>query len=553
MEINTVPARPAAERGIIHGDAEVRGRLRGDRGFKGAVLVLSLIAVVPLALILLFIIVRGASSINWHFLTEMPKPMGETGGGIANAIIGTLLLILIGSVISIPLGVVAGVFLSESGKGRLGAVARLSIETLMGIPSIALGLVAYIWVVKPMGHFSALSGGIALSMIMLPVITLSTEETLLLIPGSLREAALALGVSYPRTILKVILPAGHERHRHRCPARRCPGRGGDSAPALHLIRKPVHGGEHLQAHGLPAPDHLRLCHQSVRGLARPRLGGRVRAPGHRARAQHRDKAGNIEMEDPVLSPEKTILETRELTAGFDGKDVVKGISLAVPEGRITAIMGPSGCGKTTFMRCINRMHELAANAQVRGQVLLDGEDVYQINPILLRRRIGMVFQRPNPFPTMSIYDNVVAGYNLNGARMARVDRDQIVEETLRRVTLWDEVKDALYRRGTFLSGGQQQRLCIARALAMKPEIILLDEPTSALDPKATAAIEELTVSLKGIVTIVQVTHNIPQAARISDYTAFIHLGELVEFGPTNKLFTVPKDKRTEEYLSGKFG
>jgi phosphate transport system ATP-binding protein len=259
------------------------------------------------------------------------------------------------------------------------------------------------------------------------------------------------------------------------------------------------------------------------------------------------------MEDPVLSPERTILETRDLVAGFDGKDVVKGISIAVPEGKITAIMGPSGCGKTTFMRCINRMHELAPNAQVRGEVLLDGEDVYKLNPILLRRRIGMVFQRPNPFPTMSIYDNVVAGYNLNGTRMARLDRDRIVEETLRRVTLWDEVKDALYRRGTFLSGGQQQRLCIARALAMKPEILLLDEPTSALDPKATAAIEELIVSLKGIVTIVQVTHNIPQAARISDYTAFIHLGELVEFGQTNKVFTVPRDKRTEEYLSGKFG
>jgi phosphate transport system ATP-binding protein len=259
------------------------------------------------------------------------------------------------------------------------------------------------------------------------------------------------------------------------------------------------------------------------------------------------------MEDAVLSNEETILETRDLNAGFDGKDVVKGISLAVPAGRITAIMGPSGCGKTTFMRCINRMHELAPNAQVRGTVLLDGEDVYRLSPILLRRRIGMVFQRPNPFPTMSIYDNVVAGYNLNGARMARADKDRIVEETLRRVTLWDEVKDALHRRGTFLSGGQQQRLCIARALAMQPEIVLLDEPTSALDPKATAAIEELTVSLKGTVTIVQVTHNIPQAARISDYTAFIHLGELVEFGPTKSVFTVPKDKRTEEYLSGKFG
>jgi phosphate transport system ATP-binding protein len=251
--------------------------------------------------------------------------------------------------------------------------------------------------------------------------------------------------------------------------------------------------------------------------------------------------------------ESAVLRIENLSAGFDGKDVVKGVNLEVPANKVTAIMGPSGCGKTTFMRCLNRMHELAANAHVTGTVLLDGEDVYRMNPILLRRRIGMVFQRPNPFPTMSIYDNVIAGYSLNGTRMGKTDRDRIVEETLRRVTLWEEVKDSLYRRGTFLSGGQQQRLCIARALAMKPEILLLDEPTSALDPKATAAIEELIAQLKASVTIIQVTHNIPQAARISDFTAFIHLGELVEFGQTNRLFTVPRDRRTEEYLSGKFG
>jgi phosphate transport system ATP-binding protein len=251
--------------------------------------------------------------------------------------------------------------------------------------------------------------------------------------------------------------------------------------------------------------------------------------------------------------EDTILKTESLRAGFDGNDVVKGINLSIPVKRITAIMGPSGCGKTTFLRCINRMHELAPNARVSGTILLDGEDVYRMDPILLRRRIGMVFQRPNPFPTMSIYNNVVAGYTLNGTHLSKGERDRIVEETLRRVTLWGEVKDSLHRRGTFLSGGQQQRLCIARALAMKPEVLLLDEPTSALDPTATAAIEELIVSLKDAVTIVQVTHNMPQAARISDFTAFIHLGELVEFGPSSRLFTVPKDKRTEEYLSGKFG
>jgi phosphate transport system ATP-binding protein len=199
------------------------------------------------------------------------------------------------------------------------------------------------------------------------------------------------------------------------------------------------------------------------------------------------------------------------------------------------------------------MHELIPTARVSGKILLDDENIFDLDPIVVRRKIGMVFQRPNPFPTMSIYDNVIAGYNLNGVRLNKSEKDRIVEDSLRKAALWDEVRDALHRKGTFLSGGQQQRLCIARALAMSPEILLLDEPTSALDPKSTAHIEELVVHLKDAVTIIQVTHNIPQAARISDYTAFIYLGELVEYGPTEKLFTVPKDKRTEEYLTGKFG
>jgi phosphate transport system ATP-binding protein len=199
------------------------------------------------------------------------------------------------------------------------------------------------------------------------------------------------------------------------------------------------------------------------------------------------------------------------------------------------------------------MHELTPSANVTGRILLDEENVFDLDPIIVRRKIGMVFQRPNPFPTMSIYDNVAAGYNLNGIRISKSDKDSIVEESLRKAALWGEVKDSLHRKGTFLSGGQQQRLCIARALAMRPEILLLDEPTSALDPKSTSHIEELVVQLKNTVTIIQVTHNIPQAARISDFTAFIYLGELVEFGLTEKLFTVPRDKRTEEYLKGKFG
>ena len=251
--------------------------------------------------------------------------------------------------------------------------------------------------------------------------------------------------------------------------------------------------------------------------------------------------------------ESAVLRIENFSAFFGQNPVLQEINLAIPENRITAIMGPSGCGKTTLIRCINRMHELIPDARVSGKIFLDHEDIYATDPIIVRRQIGMVFQKPNPFPMMSIYDNVIAGYNLNGIRLNKDEKDKIVVESLRRAALWDEVKESLHRRGTFLSGGQQQRLCIARALAMQPEILLLDEPTSALDPKATSHIEELIVQLKNAVTIILVTHNIGQAARVSDFTSFLYLGKLIEFGPTGKIFTAPKDKKTEEYLAGKFG
>jgi len=232
---------------------------------------------------------------------------------------------------------------------------------------------------------------------------------------------------------------------------------------------------------------------------------------------------------------------------------VKNVSLSILQERVTAIMGPSGCGKTTLVRCFNRMHELISGARIEGKVFLREEDVYEMDPIIVRTRIGMVFQRPNPFPMMTICDNVIAGYKLNGVKLDRSERDRIVQESLIRAALWDEVKDNLYKRGTSLSGGQQQRLCIARALAMKPDILLFDEPTSALDPNATAHIEELMTELKNTVSLVLVTHNISQAGRVSDFIAFLYLGELIEFGPKEQVLTTPKDKRTEEFLTGKFG
>jgi phosphate transport system ATP-binding protein len=260
------------------------------------------------------------------------------------------------------------------------------------------------------------------------------------------------------------------------------------------------------------------------------------------------------MNDNIKQIKDPVLSIRNLSVSYDkGKYAVKDVSVDIKRNSVTAIMGPSGCGKSTLLRAINRMHELYENIETTGTLILNGKDITNMPTIQLRRMAGMVFQRPNPFPTMSIYDNVIAGYKLNGIGLKRSEKDEIVERSLRDVTLWDEVKDTLYKKGTFLSGGQQQRLCIARALAFDPEVILLDEPTSALDPIATAKIEDLLVTLKENYTIILVTHNMSQAARISDYSLFMYLGELVEYGKTKDMFTKPKDRRTEEYLTGKFG
>jgi len=248
-----------------------------------------------------------------------------------------------------------------------------------------------------------------------------------------------------------------------------------------------------------------------------------------------------------------VLELRELSVSYNKENTaVTRVSAGIKRNRVTAIMGPSGCGKSTLLRAINRMHDLYPNVETTGDVFLNGEDTSEMSTIMLRRKIGMVFQRPNPFPTMSIHDNVIAGYKLNGIRLQKSEKNDIVEKSLRDVALWEEVKDSLTKKGTFLSGGQQQRLCIARALAFKPDVILLDEPTSALDPVATKKVEELLIDLKKHYTIVMVTHNMAQAARISDFSMFMYLGELIEYGKTKDMFIKPVDKRTEEYLTGKF-
>jgi phosphate transport system ATP-binding protein len=274
-------------------------------------------------------------------------------------------------------------------------------------------------------------------------------------------------------------------------------------------------------------------------------------------ARYAPERTDIDQKEVVASSTthaKIKLSIQNVNAWFGKKHAVKDVSLEVEENSITAFIGPSGCGKTTLLRCINRMHEMTPSARADGRVILDGLDVYDksSDPAMVKRRIGMVFQKPNPFPTMSIHDNVAAGLKLNGVRDKRLI-NEVVEQSLKGAALWDEVKNDLHMPGMGLSGGQQQRLCLARALAMQPEILLMDEPTSALDPISSSKIEELVHELKEHLTIIIVTHNLQQAARVSERTAFMYLGELIEYDKTKDIFKNPQKELTERYISGRFG
>ena len=269
----------------------------------------------------------------------------------------------------------------------------------------------------------------------------------------------------------------------------------------------------------------------------------------RSSEQILEKPGSV-----IIENEKPVFEVKDVSLWYGDKQAIKDVTIDLPAKAVTAIIGPSGCGKSTFLRCLNRMHELIPRTRMTGQVLFRGQDLYGagIDPAVIRRRVGMIFQKSNPFPTMSIADNVIVGLKLNGVRNRRILNERL-ERSLRMAALWDEVKNDLDKPGVSLSGGQQQRLCIARAIAVEPEVVLMDEPASALDPIATMKIEELIRKLSSNYTIVIVTHNMQQASRVSDVTAFFYMGQLIEFDETRRLFTNPKEKQTEDYITGRFG
>src|SRR2546426_428045 len=433
-----------------------------------------LLVLLPLGAIFVYLVYKGFGSLNWAFLTQIPKPVGEAGGGMANAIAGSAYILLIASAIGVPIGIGAGIYLSEYGRNRLGDLIRFTADVLNGVPSIIVGIVAYGLVVLSQGHFSALAGGVALAIMMIPTITRTTEEMLLLVPQAVREAAFGLGVSRWRTTLPITL------------------RTATSGVITGIM----------------------LAFARVAGETAPLL---FTAFGN--------QYWNWKMNQPTAALPLQIFTYA--ISPFDEwhREAWAGALILI----ILIVVSVSAV----------RIADL---------------DVYNgTSAVQIRRRIGMVFQKPNPFPTMSIYDNVAAGLKLNGFRNRR-KLDEIVQRSLTHSALWDEVKDIMHKKsGASLSGGQQQRLCIARALAVEPQVILMDEPCSALDPISTGKIEELIFQLKEHFTIVIVTHNMQQASRVAEFTGFFLLGKLIEFDKTEKIFTTPSDKRTEDYITGRFG
>ena len=522
-----------------------------------------------LVLILGVLLYEGLGGLSLQVFTENTPPPGAAGG-LLNPILGSLMLTGLAVFIGTPLGILAGTYMAEYGRhDRLSSVVRFINDILLSAPSIVIGLFIYEIMVAPMGHFSGWAGAVALAVIVVPVVVRTTEDMLRLVPDTLREAAASIGLPRSLMITRDRLSRRQGRHDHRRAARHRAHQRRDRAAAVHRAQQSVRQPQSQRADREPSGRDLPVRAQPLRGLAEARLDRRTDHHAHGAGAQHRRACafgiGKTVMNVAAVSV--PVVTHRPVdVAGLADKVTIRGldffygqskalkdISLSLYENKATAFIGPSGCGKSTLLRVLNRMYDLYPNQRAEGEVLLDGEDILSprqdVN--LLRARIGMVFQKPTPFP-MSIYENIAFGIRLY-ERLPKSELDGRVETSLRRAALWDEVKDKLAANGQSLSGGQQQRLCIARTVAVKPEVILFDEPCSALDPISTAKIEELIDELKDDYTIVIVTHNMQQAARVSDFTAFMYLGELIEFGSTSKIFTAPSDRRTQDYITGRFG
>ena len=557
----------------------------------------SLNSKVPLSLcslcLLVTIIVEGWDRLDLRLITEYPASSAERAGA-RTAILGSAWVIGTTAALSIPLGVAAAIHLEEFAdkKRWFNRLIELNLQNLAAVPSIVYGLLAlaFLSLLGVQNKNIVIGGALALSLLILPVIIIATRESLRAVPLEIRQGSLALGASPWQTVWRNTLPAA------------VPGIAtgsilglsralGEAAPLLllgALVFVSFDPNGLLRLHDDADPD-LQLDRSAPGGVPRAR-GGSQRAPGRpparderprHLRSQsipetvvtHMADAPNRNADAPMhLHPDRhggflsnqprAVMECDDVAVFYGSFRAVSSVNLKFGLNEITALIGPSGCGKSTILRSLNRMNDLVDGARVEGRVMFQGEDIYAkgVDAIEVRRRIGMVFQKPNPFPK-PIYDNIAYGPRVTGMRLSSMD--DLVEEALTKAALWDEVKDKLKQSAFGLSGGQQQRLCIARTIAVRPDIILMDEPCSSLDPIATMRIEDLMQDLRRDYTIVIVTHNMQQAARVADRTAFFtalpdegsgdRTGVLVEHGTTEQIFENPADKRTEDYISGRFG
>ena len=512
---------------------------------------------------------KGFSGLSLDVFTQMTPPPGAAGG-LLNPIVGSLVLTFIAVAIGTPLGILAGTYMAEYGRyDRLTTVVRFINDILLSAPSIVVGLFVYEILVARMGHFSGWAGAVALAVIVVPVVVRTTEDMLTLVPDTLREAAASIGLPRSLMIRKVAYraaQAGMVTGVLLAVARI----SGETAPLLFTALNNQFWSSRSQRPGRQsASGHLPVCAEPLQRVAGSGLDRCSHHHAGGACAEHRRAdprgTGKIVMSVAAITV-PTVTHTpasagdltekisiRDLDFFYGDNRALKNINVPLYQGKVTAFIGPSGCGKSTLLRILNRMYDLYPNQRAAGHVRLDNDNILSPSQDLnlLRAKVGMVFQKPTPFP-MTIYENIAFGIRLY-ERLPKSELDDRVRSALERAALWGEVKDKLGANGLSLSGGQQQRLCIARTVAVQPEVILFDEPCSALDPISTAKIEELMDELKDDYTIAIVTHNMQQAARVSDFTAFMYLGELVEFGETTRIFTTPKDRRTQDYITGRFG
>lgn len=527
---------------------------------------LSLSVVGILFAILGFIIYKGIGVIDWEFLTGAPTD-GMTSGGIQPAIVGTFCLMTGSALFAFPVGVMSGIYMNEyAPKGWIVRFIRMMTNNLSGIPSIVFGLFGMALFVNYMDFGdSILAGSLTLGLLSLPLVIRTTEEALKAIPDNLREGSRALGATKLQTIWHVILPMGMPNIITGLIL--ALGRvSGETAPILftcaayflpqlpgsifdQCMALPYHLYV-ISTSGTDMEAQLPIAYGTALVLILIILLVNLLANALRKYFEKKIKMNKI---NKIMNGMMNKIETRDVNFWYGDFHALKGISMDIAEKSVVAFIGPSGCGKSTFLRLLNRMNDLIPDTRLTGEILIDGQDIYKkgVQVDELRKNVGMVFQRPNPFPK-SIFENVAYGLRVNGVTDNAFIRRR-VEETLKGAALWDEVKDKLKVSAYALSGGQQQRLCIARAMAVSPSVLLMDEPASALDPISTAKVEELIHELKKQYTIVIVTHNMQQAARVSDSTAFFYMGEMVEFGDTKKIFTNPDKVETQNYITGRFG